>query len=275
MTWTVMSVNTQHGGRLNDQFEPEDRWAGLVELIRAEDPDVVLMQETGSWHDNRWTQHARAERDLGMRVHLTRSPAGGGAAVAHRRDVPWLAKEDHHAVHMHAMTHLQLDIGAAFPLVVISLHLDPFSAQLAAQQMQLAIARVYRYGGLGIIGGDINHVPLGDPEPDWSAVHPYNRTSRTVGDPPRGNTMVAELAQRGGLTEVGGYLADLRGDPSLRRPTGHAGLCRVDWFLTTPALRPAVVDYRVVATAPHTDHDAIAMDIDLDKIDHTLTRKAS
>jgi hypothetical protein len=41
------------------------------------------------------------------------------------------------------------------PLVVISTHLTPYSADHAAQEAALISARVYRFGGLGLLGGDI------------------------------------------------------------------------------------------------------------------------
>jgi hypothetical protein len=119
------------------------------------------------------------------------------------------------------------------PPVAISTHLTPYCAEVAAQEAKLLIARAYRYGGIALVGGDINHMPLGDPVPDWSRVQPYNRASRCLRResptaPWRGNRIVGETFRDGEFTDVGGYIADLRQDPSLRKPTGKAGLLRVD-----------------------------------------------
>ncbi|RFS81453.1 hypothetical protein D0T12_31375 [Actinomadura spongiicola] len=45
------------------------------------------------------------------------------------------------------------------PLTAISAHLNPYSVLAAAPEAQLLAARLYRYGGMGVIGSDINHIP--------------------------------------------------------------------------------------------------------------------
>lgn len=277
----VMSLNVQRGGVRDADGGGEDRWPGLAGLITAVGPDVVVLQEVGGWESDLARQHARAEADLGMRIHLRPSVnSAGGTAIAHRHGLRWVATETQYATRMlHGFTHVCLDVGLAWPLVVISAHLTPYSAQAAAQELQVIIGRAYRYGGLAVIGGDMNHVPLADPEPDWSRARPYNRSARThavavSGERPRGDRIVAATARQGDLTDVAAHLAETHGDPSLRAPTGHHGGLRVDWFLTTPALRPAISEYRRIETRPHTDHDAICVEIDEARIDLTQAHEA-
>jgi endonuclease/exonuclease/phosphatase family metal-dependent hydrolase len=163
------------------------------------------------------------------------------------------------------------------PLVAISTHLTPYSAQTAAQEAQLLCARAYRYGGIAVVSGDINHVPLGDLEPDWTLVQPYNRTSRclpriSADDPWLGNRIVGQVFRDGEFTDVAAYFADQLQDPSLRRPTGKAGLLRVDQAHVTPALVPALREYRRVDPGERSDHYGIAFALDLDAADTTRTR---
>lgn len=278
--FTVMSVNVQRGGVRRDDGSHDDRWPGLVGVITAQSPDLVLLQEVGGWQEDLAAQHARAEADLGMRVHLTPSVnSAGGTAIAHGPLLCWTAIETRYAARtLHGFTHLALDIGQRRPLVVISAHLTPYSAQTAAQELQLIIGRAYRYGGIGLIGGDMNHIPLGDPEPDWTRVHPYNRSSRThpaPDDTPTGNRIVSATAHQADLTDVAAHLADTHHNPLLRAPTGHHGGIRVDWFLATPAVLPAISTYRRVPTHPHSDHDAIVVELDETRIDLSQARPAT
>jgi hypothetical protein len=123
--------------------------------------------------------------------------------------------------------------------------------------------------------GDINHYPLGDPEPDWERVQPYNRASRCLpragaGDPWRANPIVGQVLREGGLLDVAGHLADQRGEPALRAPTGRHGGMRVDQAHVTSALRDAIQDYwRVDGPA---DHWGIACVLDLARVDLSRLR---
>jgi endonuclease/exonuclease/phosphatase family metal-dependent hydrolase len=156
------------------------------------------------------------------------------------------------------------------PLVVISTHLTPYSADQAACEAQLLAARVYRHGGLGLIAGDINHPAFDDEEPDWSKVKPYNRSARcarrTGNEPWRSNRIVGQTLRDAELTDIAAHLADQRGEDSLRAPTGKAGLLRVDQVHVTPALVPAIRDYRRLES-PFSDHHGVVCEFDLEAID--------
>ena len=151
--------------------------------------------------------------------------------------------------------------GLHVPLVAISAHLTPYSAQAAAQEAQLLNARTYRHSGVAVIAGDINHVPLSDLEPDWTLVQPYNRASRcrrrkSVDEPWQSDPIVGEVLRDADFVDV-----------VAAGPTGKAGLVRVDQAHVTPALTPAIADYWVVDPGSCSDHYGIAIKLDLEHVD--------
>ncbi|SBW27969.1 hypothetical protein FDG2_5484 [Candidatus Protofrankia californiensis] len=113
---------------------------------------------------------------------------------------------------------------------------------------------------------------MGDPEPAWERIPPYNRSSRTLPSgpdgSPRANTIVGQVLCTGGMIDVAGHLADARSDPSLRRHTG-AGLVRVDQVHVTPALLPAVTDYRLVDPHGASDHWGMVVTLNPTRVDPT------
>jgi hypothetical protein len=269
----IVSQNLQYGALKDSAGRPDDRWGDLREAILEAGPDVVLLQEAVGWRDFGSAQVARAERELKMRLHIASSGSGGHTVVGHRPDIPWTSHDDRYSRRtLHGFCQVLLDIGLDKPLSATSAHLDPYSADAAAQEAQLILSRSYRYGGIGLIGGDINHLPADpdtDPEPDWETVMPYNRSSRTIpsapGEPVVGNRVVGKTFRQGALTDVAAYLARL-GDGSGRcAPTGHGDI-RVDQFHITPALVPALAEYDRLDKSG-SDHHGIRMVLDTDLID--------
>jgi hypothetical protein len=109
-------------------------------------------------------------------------------------------------------------------------------------------------------------------------VQPFNRMSRcrrrkSLDEPWQGDPVVGETFRDGEFTDAADYLADQRGDASLREPTGKHGLVRVDQAHVTPALRPAILDYRRVDPGSGSDHDGIEVVLDLDLIDRSHVRE--
>ncbi|MFK3983017.1 endonuclease/exonuclease/phosphatase family protein [Micromonospora sp. NPDC050397] len=274
MHLTLLTLNLQH------RSMKEGRWPGLASVIRAQQPDLVLLQEA-DWLTN--PDHVRtAEDDLGMTIVGAPSrnlPVG----VAWRCDKLTLVEVDtaHSAQLHHGYSAPRFDVPGLtdrlpVPLVVISTHLIPYSAQQAAQEAQTVATRLYRYGGLGVVGGDINHLPLGDEEPDWETIQPYNRAARCHrrrhdAEPWRGNRIVGETLRDAGLVDACAHIADQRKNPSLRRPTGKAGGVRVDQFWATASVAPAIDDY-VWVNNPHGDHHGVLTRLDLTRIDRGILR---
>ncbi|MFC5187014.1 exonuclease/endonuclease/phosphatase family protein [Actinomadura harenae] len=243
------------------------------------DTDLVLLQEVPELASD--AVREKAETDLGMRIAV--SPTGFtegclNAAIAWRQsltvegiDVRYSRKLHHGYIG----AHIGLDRDDGVPLTVISTHLDPTSATSAAQEAQQLVQRVWRTGGIGLIAGDINHMPLGDPEPPWEQIHPHNRASRCLpraspGDEWRGNRIVGQVLMGGDLTDVAAHAAERASTPQERdellQMTGTHGRIRVDQIHATPALVPAISGYRVISTDA-SDHRGIVWDLDLDLVE--------
>ena len=169
---TVMSQNIQYGAYA------QGRLPGLYEAVREARPDVLLLQEVLDLQDPRVM--AEAAVALGMEIELAptrRLPT----AVAWRPEALTLIDVEttysttdlHHGYCAPRFEINGLTDPLPVPLVVICTHLTPYSAGAAACEAQLLLARVFRHGGIGLIGGDINHPTFDDPEPDWTRVAAY------------------------------------------------------------------------------------------------------
>lgn len=261
---TVMSVNLRYGA-------DNDRWRRLANLIHDASPQILLLQEAVGWADDGNQRLSTAQRDLGMRGQIAPSRTGFHTGILINEDAlewrEWITKYNHTSLHGHAELTVTAP-GLSKPLVVISAHLTPYSADTAAQEAQVLIGRAHRTGGHGLIGGDINHVPPGDTEPPWDQVPAHDRAARTVAaDPvPRANHIVGQVLARGDLVDVAAHLADQRNDTSLRAWTGHIGMVRTDQIHITKALLPALVDYQRIDTKPWSDHDAVVATLDLERL---------
>ncbi|MFE7125000.1 hypothetical protein [Streptomyces sp. NPDC057617] len=272
-----MSQNVQYGA---DQ--DGGRWEGIVADVRSERPQLVLFQEVDFLADP--DKAEAAEKALGMLLvvapsrNLPTAVAWDPACLELVDTETKYSKADmHHGYCAPRFRPLGLDNPLPAPLVAISTHLTPYSAQAAAQEAQMLCARAYRYGGIAFVVGDINHPPLGDDEPDWSLVQPYNRASRchrrtSPDEPWRGDRVVGEVFRDAEFTDVAAHVADVREDSSLRAPTGKAGLIRTDQAHVTPALKPAIKDYWTVDTGTHSDHDGVVFTLDLNQIDASRVR---
>ncbi|WBP92030.1 hypothetical protein [Kitasatospora cathayae] len=265
---TVMSQNVQYGAG-------DGRWTGLVEVVREVGPQLLLLQEVDWLTDPE--QAKAAGEALGMELYVAPSR---NRPVAVAWDPAHLQVEDietrytselHHGYAAARIAPWGIAAGLPAPLVAVSAHLIPYSAQQAAVEAQILSARVYRHGGIGLIGGDINHPTATDPEIDWTRVKPYNRASRCQrrehpGDPWVSNRIVGQTLRDADLTDVAAHLADQHNDPALRRATGKHGGLRVDQFHATPALTPAIVDYRTVEH-DYADHLGVVGVFDLALVD--------
>jgi hypothetical protein len=145
-----------------------------------------------------------------------------------------------------------------------------YSAPLAAQQAQRLGELAHRGGGVGVIGGAINHVPVGDQEPDWDGVPAYRRMAAcrlkdSTDEPWVGDDQVARRLAAGGFVDVAarvadgapGTLARLRA-PTVKQPRGF----RSDQLHVTSALAPTLLSCQLIE-AECSGHTGIAADLDL------------
>lgn len=264
---TVMSLNLLMGGG--------DRLPGLLGMVTDVSPQILLLQEANGWADEGDLRASALESELGMRGKIAPSATGFHTGIFTTEDlgwVEWREKYAHATFHGHA--ELVVDAGLPEPLVIISAHLNPWSTDAATPEAQLLLGRAHKEaadkiaGGLGILGGDINHVAPGDPEPPWDQVSPADRASRTIASEPelRANRSVGQVLARGDMVDVAAHLADLRDEPELRAPTGHDGQLRGDQIHVTKRLAPAIIDCRRVSTwvddVELSDHDAVVAVLD-------------
>ena len=273
---TVASQNVQYGAAAGG------RWPDLVATIRGINPHLLLLQECDWLAD---AGHAKqAARDLGLDLAVAPS---FGLPTAVAWDPSRLRRtgcDTHYATRLHhgycapRFEVVGLDDPLPVPLVAISTHLVPSSAEQAAAEASLVGSRAYRYGGLGLLGGDINHCPLNDPEPDWATIQPYNRMARcqrrsSDDEPWRGNTIVGQTLRDGAFTDVAAYVAERRRDPSVRQPTSRFGGIRGDQAHVTAALAPTIEDYWQVDAGDASDHHLIAFTLDLARTDRSCLRE--
>lgn len=88
----------------------------------------------------------------------------------------------------------------------------------------------------------------------------------------RADTIVGQTLRDGDLTDVAAYLADARDDTALRAPTAKAGLVRTDRIHVTPALVPAIRDYRQFASE-FSDHHGLVATFNLAQADRSRVRQ--
>jgi endonuclease/exonuclease/phosphatase family metal-dependent hydrolase len=158
MLITLMTQNIQFGA------VAEGRWDGLVDTIRAVGPDLLLLQECDELADP--DHREDAERALGMRVAV--APSNNlPTAVAWNLDLLDMIEVEtkyYNTLH-HGYCAPRFDVlGLGVPLVAISTHLTPYSAQAAAQEAQLVGTRAYRHGGAGSKATAIKYVATAHPE---------------------------------------------------------------------------------------------------------------
>lgn len=269
---TVMSLNLLMGG--------EERLPGLVDLVRDRAPDVLMLQEANGWADPGDQRLRDLEQDLGMRGRIAPSQTGFHTGILTTEEIEWVEWREKYAhATFHGFSELVVTVpGLPEPVVLLSAHLNPWSADAAAIEAQLLAGRAHKEaadrfaGGLGILAGDINHVPLNDPEPPWDLVTPADRASRTIASetPLRANRIVGQVLARGELVDAAAHLAEAGDEPELRAPTGHDGQLRGDQIHITWGLLPALVDYRRITTwvddVELSDHDAVVAVLDLSRL---------
>ncbi|TMR07823.1 hypothetical protein ETD86_50360 [Nonomuraea turkmeniaca] len=273
---TIISQNAAYGA------DTQGRWPDLVQVIRNQHADVILLQEVDWLADPKVA--AQAATDLGMQIVVAPSRNLPTAVAWRPEALELIATETKYSRELHhgycAPRFRPAGLQVDMPLVVISAHLIPYSAQAAAQEAQMLIARLYRYGGLGLLGGDINHCPVlldGQPEPDWQAVQPYNRSSRchrrtTLDEPWRGDQIVGQTLRDGDLIDVAAHVAAEKGDVGLLAPTGRHGGVRVDQLHVSAALTPAITDYWRIDPGTASDHYGVGTRLDLTHLDHARLR---
>lgn len=228
----ISSQNVAYSGLYDaDGKADPGRWDALLGTVAAHRGHILLLQEVGRWaYDDRALLRA-AEHRLGMTAAgIVTRPAGGGVTVFVDSDVVDIrAWENRHAAAAHhglGMAVLRIP-GLKPPLAVISTHLHPYSCAAAAIEAQTMIGRVHRHGGVGVLGGDINHFPADNGAiPDPAVLPAYNVSSRWIRDEdgtPQPNRTVTDVLELARMTDSAALVASNANNASLLGATGSPG----------------------------------------------------
>jgi exodeoxyribonuclease-3 len=258
MTLRLMTWNIKNGGG--------DRLPAIIQVIRAEQPDILCLQELQ--HFQRYGQRRMRELAwaVGMTAHL--APPGFAQPVAvlvreplrivKRSRVRWRL---HHAV---AIAEIATTAG---PLTAVSAHLNPFSPSRRVREARWLAARYASPNGLTLIAGDMNGL---DPEGDHAAAlaaQPPLYRRRHLGPDGRPDTRAIAAFRAAGFTDLWHTVGEGDGRTV---PTGFAGrefgTVRLDYMLAGPALAARARTLRVIRdeTTEHaSDHYPVRADVDL------------
>lgn len=277
MKLTLMAQNLSRGGLHSAQGEPQDRWPQLAERIKAVKPDLLLLSELNNWKDCGYKQYVRAANDLGLDI-APAAPSQTGFATGLMYNREKLGRWQFHreplvgdTTHGYAVT--GFEVGLPKLLNVAPVHLCPYSAQRASEEVQFIVSSAYKYSPFAVIGGDCNHSPAEGPAPDFANSRPYNLSSRTVidsGDDTKlvPNRVVARTFTRAGFVDAAEHLYQQKQDDALRKPTTDGGDDRIDQFWVSQAIAPAVESYEMTDKNPDaTDHFGIVITLDTEKVD--------
>ncbi|WP_344574363.1 endonuclease/exonuclease/phosphatase family protein [Actinoplanes palleronii] len=258
MTWNIKTGGVDRGQRI--------RLPAIAEVIAAEAPDVLTLQELRDFHrddERRMTDLAGA---LGMTAHLARSGFGMPVAVlvreplriTHTGSVTWRL---HHAAAV-----VVVETGSG-PLTVVSTHLDPFWPYRRMREARWLAARYVRSEHV-VLAGDLNGLdPVGDHTEALASQHSMFRKRHLF---PDGTVDSRALAAFGaaGLVDLWGTVGsgDPRTVPTTQGGGREFGGMRLDYVLATPAVAGKAHDMRVIrgGAAEHaSDHYPVRVDLDL------------
>lgn len=277
MIITIMAQNLGLGGMYDDDGNHEDRWPILAERIQSLSPavDILLLSEVLDWDRYGHKQLSRAKHDLDMdALPLAPSQSGLGTAVLYRKETvgSWMRWNTDCAFEtLHGFGVATFDVGLTRPLSVVPAHLAPYDAGKAMQEADLIATRGYRYGPYAVLAGDVNFPPAQGPEPLYSAMLPYNISSRTELTPPgdkelRPNRQVSWIIAKNGYVDAAWHLYTQTGDESLLERTATDD--RIDQAWVSNPLAPALISYsRLDKPVEASNHDGIAIQIDTNLAD--------
>ncbi|GIF16898.1 endonuclease/exonuclease/phosphatase family protein [Actinoplanes teichomyceticus] len=258
MTWNIKTGGVDRGQRF--------RLPDIAEVIRAEKPDVLALQELRDFTRNDGRRMNELAGAVGMTAHLARSAFGMPVAVlvraplriTHTASVTWRL---HHAAAVAVV-----DTGSA-PLTVISAHLDPFWPYRRMREARWLAAR-YVKGSHVVLAGDLNGLdPVGDHTEALASQHSLFRRRHLHADGSVDSRAVAALGEAG-LVDLWGTAGsgDPRTVPTTRGGGREFGGMRLDYVLATPEVAGGAHDMRVIrggATEHASDHYPVRVELDL------------
>ncbi|WIM95033.1 endonuclease/exonuclease/phosphatase family protein [Actinoplanes oblitus] len=258
MTWNIKTGGVDRGRRI--------RLPAIAEVIAAEKPDVLTLQELRDFHRHDGRRMADLAGAVGMTAHLARSGFGMPVAVlvreplriTHTASVTWRL---HHAAAVAVV-----DTGSV-PLTVISTHLDPFWPYRRMREARWLAAR-YVTGSHVVLAGDLNGLdPAGD-HTEALASQPSMFRKRHLFPDGRVDSRALAAFGSAGLVDLWGPAGsgDGRTVPTTQGGGREFGGMRLDYVLATPAVAEKAHDMRVLRGGPTehaSDHYPVRVDLDL------------
>lgn len=270
---TIVSYNTlNYGQNAQDARRREQQH----ELLRAEQPDIVCLQEIWDERADLAGLHRHVGtlgEALGMSALAVPAPQTScHLAILWRPDFTAISQQTHGWALLSGLGVVELDVGAAVPLRVATTHLSPWDGEERLSHARTVAGLLGDPAQATVVIADWNS--LGDtdydPEPDFSLLRPdmvwhHVRWDDDPDAPLRADRRPAELMRRSGFADAAHHL-----EAPWQATGGHMGQDmprRLDVFWTT---RPqALRGYRVVdsPTARElSDHLPIRVDIDPDAL---------
>ena len=249
---TVMFWNLYRTG-FERHAGDDTRWEAQRRLILRERPAVLLVTEAWCWDLDDEALFADTKRALGMDGVLF------SAKTECHQAILWRPGAELHAVDgylpalqpWHGFGSVELRLpGRDRPVRFVAAHLDPYSPLNRRIESDRLRGFVGPYtDGPTLVAMDANTVPPGDEEPDWGGV-PAHRLGNHLppGTKETDRAPVGALLGEGLFTDAGAALGDRRATVGVSEEGDPAR--RIDLFLVSGALLPAVRSYRPVTDVP-------------------------
>lgn len=263
----LLSVNLEYSSAWEPSVLPS-----AAAIITDAAPDVVAVQECpGQEHLEKLASM------LGYTYRIAASPTGIHTGLLWKPGITELSGGDKYAERIkagtwHGFTSSTLTCESwPSPITFVSAHLIPHDVDAAVGEARFLQTRVRREGRPGVFVGDLNHLPLSGPEPDWATIPVHNQASRTVLDQFNPETVVGDrrvglALTRGGLTDVAAHWSAATGNESLLAHTGVYGRVRVDQAWVTSELVDAIRGYQRLDHRGVTDHHPILVELALEEL---------
>ena len=254
-----MAYNIYDGGQSDALGDRRDQ---ILEAIKAESPDLLVMPESNWFEERGHRTFLRFERELDMRGFLTLSVPGYHLTVYTRRDVP--ALEFHpHLPSQNASITLRIELNG-LEISVVGVLFNPYDEAMRVIESSRFL---HLATGTAIMAGDFNSVRLDDPgfEDGLSGIPPARRVGMRVDG---GGPRVLDHLEQAGFVDLFRRLHPNDAGPTA--PTAgidktQAGR-RIDYVVASGDLAERATECRVVRTPltdSASDHYPIVADFDL------------
>jgi exodeoxyribonuclease-3 len=251
-----MTFNVLFGGG------DEARFAQILEIVAAAQPDVLVLEECLGWEDgDRLARVARAAGAAHPVLGHAR-PRGSGkryhVALVSKLPVRRVRTHDDAAFVGHCILEAELENG----VTVFGAHFDSHGESLRFVEARYLRSITDGKTGLQLLAGDLNSISRRDPYPQDLADKLRAANVDKYGHPPRFE-VIDEL-------ESAGWVDTLwhRGPPpawiTARRDRGGVHIdYRTDYVFASPALATRLTGAAIVPVGDASDHDALFADFAL------------